>query len=488
MKTPDSKTDSALLAKERMSNAEAEQGIKVPAAIFRAYDIRGVVPDQLNERNLWLISRAVGSEALAQGIGRLLVAHDGRLSSPALLQVLVDGLRSTGCDVVDLGQLPTPMLYFAAHHSAVHSGVMLTASHNPADYNGLKVMFERTSLADKQIQHIRQRIEQNDICEGEGQYETLDIKPDYIETVCSKISLARKLKVVVDCGNAVPANIAPELFTALGCEVLPLFCEIDGSFPNHHPDPTIASNLEMLAARVIETGADVGLAFDGDGDRLGIVTEKGEFIGADQMLIVLAREILPKYPGAPMIFDVKCSRALEREIVALGGEAVMYRSGHSFMKQKMQETNAPLGGEYSAHVFIKDRWYGFDDGVYVAARLLEILALKAGSASDLFADLLAGISTPEIGIPVSDERKFALMENIIALADFPDARLITLDGLRIEWQEGWGLIRASNTSPKLLLRFEADDEQALATIKQHFKTLIHGADQNIDLTVMESNI
>lgn len=484
MTTPNSKSDSSLATKERIPVETGGSNIKVPAEIFRAYDIRGVVPDQLNEENIWLISRAIGSEALAQGIGRLLLAHDGRLSSPALSQVLIKGLLSTGCDVVDLGQLPTPMLYFAAHHSDVHSGVVLTASHNPADYNGLKMVFDQTSLADKQIQHIRQRIEQNDICEGEGKYETLEIKSDYIETVCSKISLARKLKVVIDCGNAVPANIAPELFAALGCEVEPLFCEIDGRFPNHHPDPTIASNLELLAARVKETGADIGLAFDGDGDRLGIVTEKGEFVGADQLLIVLAKDILPKYPGAPMIFDVKCSRALEREIIAQGGEAVMYRSGHSFMKHKMQETNAPLGGEYSAHVFIKDRWYGFDDGVYTGARLLEILARQAGSASDMFAGLLPGVSTAEIGIPVADERKFELIEKIVALADFPDARLITLDGLRIEWIDGWGLIRASNTSPKLLLRFEADDENALATIKQHFKALISHADKNIDLTLI----
>lgn len=479
MTTPDGKTDSTLAVKERIANTPET---KVPAEIFRAYDIRGVVPEQLNEENLWLISRAVGSEALAQGIRRLLVGHDGRLSSPTLSRVLIDGLLSTGCDVVDLGQLPTPMLYFAAHHCDVHSGVMLTASHNPADYNGLKMMFERTSLADNQIQHIRQRIELNDVRNGEGKYETLDIKPDYIKTVCSRISLARNLKVVVDCGNAVPANIAPELFTALGCEVEPLFCEIDGSFPNHHPDPTVASNLDLLAAKVKETGADIGLAFDGDGDRLGLVTEKGDFVGADQLLIVLARDILPKYPGAPMIFDVKCSRALEREIIAQGGKAVMYRSGHSFMKQKMQETNAPLGGEYSAHVFIKDRWYGFDDGVYTAARLLEILAGQSGTASDMFNGLLSGVSTPEIGLPVGDERKFELIEKIVALADFPDARLITLDGLRIEWEEGWGLIRASNTSPKLLLRFEADNEKALSVIKQHFKALISSADKSIDLT------
>lgn len=453
----------------------------IPAQIFRAYDIRGIVPEQLDADKLWLISRAIGSEAQAQGIQRLLVGRDGRLSSPELSRVLIDGLLSTGCDVVDLGLIPTPLLYFAAHSTETSSGVMLTASHNPANYNGLKMIFSRTSLADNQIQRIRERIDKDEIVDGDGRYQSRDIRSDYYQTVCSRISLARKLKVVIDCGNAVPGAIAPELFTRLGCEVLPLFCEVDGSFPNHHPDPTIADNLTSLANKVRAVSADVGLAFDGDGDRLGMVTNEGDFVSADQLLVLLARDILPRYPGAPMIFDVKCSRALAREITALGGQPVMHRSGHSFMKQKMQESGAPLGGEYSAHVFIKDQWFGFDDGMYTAARILEILARQSQSSGELLNKLIPEISTPEIALPVADEKKFAVVERILQLADFPDARLITLDGLRVEWDRGWGLVRASNTSPKLLLRFEAEDESALAEIKQQFKALIHRADKSIDL-------
>ena len=471
-----------MIAVDRVSLPPGKNSsMTLPAEIFRAYDIRGVVPEQLNADNLWLISRAIGSEAQEQGIAELLVGRDGRLSSPELSRVLIDGLLSTGCDVVDLGLIPTPLLYFAANTTHTGSGVMLTASHNPANYNGLKMVFNKTSLADNQIQSIRERIEKGDLRDGKGRYRSTPIQADYYSTVCSRISLARKLKVVIDCGNAVPATVAPELFERLGCEVIPLFCEVDGSFPNHHPDPTIASNLELLADKVCEVSADIGLAFDGDGDRLGLVTDQGEIVGADQLLLLLARDIMPRYPGAPMIFDVKCSRALAKEIAALGGRPVMHRSGHSFMKQKMQETGAPLGGEYSAHVFIKDRWFGFDDGMYNAARVLELLAQQAASASELFADLIPGISTPEIALPVSEERKFGLVERIVELADFPGARLITLDGLRVEWEQGWGLVRASNTSPNLLLRFEADDEAALAEIKQRFKALIARADKSIDL-------
>ncbi len=434
-----------------------------------------------------LIGNAVAKEAQSLGIRRLLLAYDGRLSSAALSSVLTDSLLQAGCDVIDLGLAPTPLLYFATHTTEFDSGVMLTASHNPADYNGIKIVFKRNSVTESQIQSIRQRIvsdESGDTSSTPGHYTQLDVKNEYLQTVCSKISLERNLRVVIDCGNAVPAVIAPELFSQFGCDVIPLFCEVDGNFPNHHPDPTIASNLVLLAEKVRETGADIGLAFDGDGDRLGAVTNKGEFIGADQLLILLARDIVPRYPDAPIVFDVKCSRSLADEIASLGGKPVMYRSGHSFMKQKMQETSAPLGGEYSAHIFIKDRWYGFDDGIYAGARILELLARQSLSSSELFADLLRGVSTPEYSIAIADENKFALMDKIISKADFPDAELITLDGLRVEFERGWGLVRASNTSPALLLRFEAEDETALAEIKQQFKALIRRADKTIDLNAL----
>ncbi len=447
----------------------------IAASIFRAYDIRGIVDEELDERTLYLISRAVASEASQQGINRLLMGYDGRLSSPELSEVLRQGLLDSGCDVIDLG------LYFAAHNTDVSSGVMLTASHNPANYNGLKMLFRRNCLADDQIQRIYQRCQQQDFVKGQGHLSELDILPDYLQTICSGIKLARPLKVVVDCGNAVPGTVAPELFRRLACEVIPLYCELDGHFPNHHPDPTVEANLATLAERVRSEQADLGLAFDGDGDRLGLVTEQGQAIEADRLLMLLAENILPDYPAAPVVFDVKCSRELPRLIEACGGKPVMHRSGHSFMKQRMQETGAPLGGEFAAHVFIKDRWYGYDDGMYAAARLLEILSRLDGPVSQAFANYPASISTPELKLPMAEEKKFVFMEKLLKLARFDDGRLITLDGLRVEFDQGWGLIRASNTSPALLLRFEAENEQSLAAIKSRFKALIHSADKSIDL-------
>jgi phosphomannomutase/phosphoglucomutase len=461
--------------------AAGEEKPLVPASIFRAYDIRGIVDEELDERSLYLISRAVASEAIDQGITQLLMGYDGRLSSPKLSAVLRQGLLDSGCDVIDLGLIPTPLLYFAAHHTDSSSGVMLTASHNPANYNGLKMLFQRSCLADDQIQRIHQRCLHQEFSEGQGQLSQLDILPEYLQTVCSGINLARPLKVVVDCGNAVPGSVAPALFSALNCEVIPLYCELDGRFPNHHPDPTVVANLTALAERVRAEQADLGLAFDGDGDRLGLVTEQGEAIEADRLLMLLAENILPEYPGAPVVFDVKCSRHLARLIDASGGKPVMHRSGHSFMKQRMQETGAPLGGEFAAHVFIRDRWYGYDDGMYAAARLLEILSQQSGPASQAFGKYETGICTPELKLPMAEDKKFAFMDRLLELARFDDAQVITLDGLRVEFDQGWGLIRASNTSPALLLRFEADNEQSLAAIKSRFKALIHRADTSIDL-------
>lgn len=456
----------------------------IPASIFRAYDIRGIVDEELDDKAMWSISRAIGSEAIDQGIRQLLMGYDGRLSSPRLKEILKDGLLLSGCDVIDLGLIPTPLLYFASHTTEFSSGVMLTASHNPANYNGLKIVFKKTCLAANQIQRIRSRIEDRAFHQGQGRLQRLDIIKDYFRTVSSRISLARPLKIVVDCGNAVPGTVAPELFRLLGCEVIPLFCELDGHFPNHHPDPTISSNLELLADKVRTEQADLGLAFDGDGDRLGLVTETGEAIEADRLLMLLAENILPHYPGEPVVFDVKCSRELPRLIEACGGKAVMHRSGHSFMKQRMQETGAPLGGEYAAHIFIKDRWFGYDDGLYAAARILEILSQHTEKVSEVFARYRVGISTPELKLPMDDARKFDFMERLIQLANFDDARLIRLDGLRVEFDKGWGLIRASNTSPALLMRFEAQDRQSLDAIKARFKALIHSADKSIDLNFL----
>ena len=453
----------------------------IPASIFRAYDIRGLVDEQLTENSVELISRAIGSEALANGIASLLVGFDGRLSSPILSKSLITGLQSAGCNVVNLGLNPTPLLYFATHVSSHSSGVMLTASHNPSNYNGLKIVFNQNCLADNQIQRIKHRIDNNQLSSGEGTYQDLNIIDAYLEDVSERINLKRPLSLIIDCGNAVPATVAPNLFKLLGCEVTPLYCDIDGSFPNHHPDPTLPENLAALAKQVVNTGADLGIALDGDGDRLGIVTNKGEFIDADKMLMLLVENILPNYAKAPVVFDVKCSSELAVKISSIGGKPVMHRSGHSFMKQKMRETGAPIGGEYAAHIFFKDRWFGFDDGIYTAARIVEILSSQDKSSSEVFGAFNSTLSTPEIKLEVDEESKFGLIDRLLELAEFPEGKLITLDGLRVEFADGWGLIRASNTSPALLLRFEASNEERLNEIKKAFKALISRVDNRISL-------
>lgn len=453
----------------------------IPASIFRAYDIRGIAEEQLTKDSVKRIGQAVGSEALDQSITSLLVGFDGRLSSPSLSVALIEGIRSSGCNVVCIGLVPTPLLYFASYTTEHASGVMLTASHNPANYNGLKIVFNQTSLADNQIQTIRSRIENDQLRTGSGNYSELEIEKSYIENVCSRIQLGKSLKIVIDCGNAVPGRVAPKLFNALGCDVHPMFCDIDGNFPNHHPDPTVPENLTALAAAVLERGADVGVALDGDGDRVGLITNRGKFVDADRMLMLLAQSILPNYLGRAVVFDVKCSSKLSALVTKLGGSPVMHRSGHSFMKQMMRQTDAILGGEFAAHIFIKDDWFGFDDGLYVAARLLELISKNSATSDKMFDQFLTGFSTAELKIEVSEERKFLLMERLLELAQFPNGNLITLDGLRVEYPDGWGLVRASNTSPALLLRFEADTEARMKEIQAEVKALILSADKNLEI-------
>ena len=453
----------------------------IPASIFRAYDIRGIADQQLTTQSVKRIGQAIGSEALDQDIATLLVGYDGRLSSPSLSIALIEGIRSSGCNVVSIGLVPTPLLYFATFTTDYTSGVMLTASHNPANYNGLKIVFNQTSLADNQIQTIRTRIENDQLRTGSGGFTELEVDRSYIDDVCSRIQLSRPLKIVIDCGNAVPGKIAPTLLQELGCNVHPIFCEIDGSFPNHHPDPTVPENLTVLASTVLEKNADIGIALDGDGDRVGIVTNRGNFVDADRLLMVLVQSILPNYSGRTVVFDVKCSSKLVTLVEQFGGSPVMHRSGHSFMKQKMQETNAILGGEFAAHIFIKDNWFGFDDGLYVAARLLKIISESATSSDEIFNQYVTGFSTPEIKVEVREERKFSLMDRLLELANFPAAKLITLDGLRVEYPDGWGLVRASNTSPALLLRFEADSEGKMIEIQTQFRSLILSADKNLEI-------
>ena len=356
----------------------------IPASIFRAYDIRGIADQQLTTQSVKRIGQAIGSEALDQNITSLLVGYDGRLSSPSLSIALIAGIQSSGCNVVSIGLVPTPLLYYATFTTYYTSGVMLTASHNPANYNGLKIVFNQTSLADNQIQTIRTRIENNQLRTGSGEFTELEIDRSYIDDICSRIQLSRPLKIVIDCGNAVPGKIAPTLFRELGCNVHPLFCEIDGGFPNHDPDPTVPENLVALASTVLQENADIGIALDGDGDRLGLITNRGNFVDADCMLMLLVESILPNYSGRDVVFDVKCSSKLAVLIEKFGGSPIMHRSGHSFMKQKMQETDAILGGEFAAHIFIRDNWFGFDDGFYVAARLLEIISESATSSDEAF--------------------------------------------------------------------------------------------------------
>jgi phosphomannomutase/phosphoglucomutase len=453
----------------------------IPASIFRAYDIRGIAGQHLTTQSVKRIGQAIGSEALDQDIATLLVGYDGRLSSPSLSIALIAGIRSSGCNVVSIGLVPTPLLYFATFTTDYTSGVMLTASHNPANYNGLKIVFNQTSLADNQIQTIRTRIENDQLRTGRGGFAELEVDRSYIDDICSRIQLSRPLKIVIDCGNAVPGKIAPTLLQELGCNVYPIFCEIDGSFPNHHPDPTVPENLTVLASTVLEKNADIGIALDGDGDRVGIVTNRGNFVDADRLLMVLVQSILPNYSGRTVVFDVKCSSKLVTLVEQFGGSPVMHRSGHSFMKQKMQETNAILGGEFAAHIFIKDNWFGFDDGLYVAARLLKIISESATSSDEIFNQYVTGFSTPEIKVEVREERKFSLMDRLLELANFPAAKLITLDGLRVEYPDGWGLVRASNTSPALLLRFEADSEGKMIEIQTQFRSLILSADKNLEI-------
>lgn len=454
----------------------------IPTSIFRAYDIRGIAEQQLTSQNVKRIGQALGSEALDQNITSLLVGYDGRLSSPALSIALIEGIRSSGCSAVSIGLVPTPLLYFATYATDYASGVMLTASHSPSNYNGLKIVFNQTSLAENQIQKIRTRIENDQLRTGSGGFSELEVDRSYIDDICTRVQLIKPLKIVIDCGNAVPGKIAPTLFQELGCDVHPIFCEIDGNFPNHHPDPTVPENLAALASTVLEKKADVGIALDGDGDRVGLITNRGKFVDADRMLMALVQSILPNYPGRTVVFDVKCTSKLGALVKQFGGSPIMHRSGHSLMKQKMRETNAILGGEFAAHIFIKDNWFGFDDGLYVAARLLKIISESCASSDEIFEQFFTGFCTTEISIKVPEERKFLVMDRLIELASFPTATLITLDGLRVEYADGWGLVRASNTSPALLLRFEADTRIRMNEIQEQFKHLILSADKNLEIS------
>lgn len=446
--------------------------LSIHPSIFRAYDIRGIVGKTLTEEIVYAIGRVLGSLALESGDRCMAVGRDGRLSGPQLAAALCKGILASGCDVVDIGVVPTPLLYYATYVLDTHSGVMLTGSHNPPDYNGLKMMINGKTLAEQDITAIYQRIVENKILTGDGQLSSLEMIERYSAHITRDIQLARPLKVVVDCGNGVAGSVAPELFRRLGCEVIELFCDVDGHFPHHHPDPSQVENLQDLINKVKETQADIGLAFDGDGDRLGVVTNRGDVIWPDRLLMLYAIDLLRRSPGAKIIYDVKCSQHLEKLIRDHGGEPIMWKTGHSLIKAKLAETQAALAGEMSGHLFFKDEWYGFDDAIYAAARLLKILAATNQNSGTLFDAIPNSVNTPELKIHIDEDEKFSLMDALIQKANFSEAEQVTIDGLRVNFSDGWGLIRLSNTTPCLVLRFEAKTEQILANIQASFRDLL----------------
>ncbi len=450
--------------------------IELKPSIFRAYDIRGIVGETLSEDITRQIGRAIAAETLAVGESRIVVARDGRISGPMISQALIDGLRKGGCDVVDVGMVPTPVLYFATHVvSGLNSGVMVTGSHNPSDYNGFKIVIGGQTLSGDRIQGLYRRIVQADLSEGQGGLSSLDLREQYLERIASDVALKRPLKVVVDTGNGVAGELAPRLMERLGCTVVPLFTEIDGTFPNHHPDPGEPENVADLIRTVAETGADLGLGFDGDGDRVGVVTPKGELIYPDRLMMAFAEDVLSRVPGGRIIYDVKCTGNLAKVVTELGGDPEMWRTGHSLIKARMKETGAPLAGEMSGHIFFSERWYGFDDGLYAAARLAEILAAQEKDADAFFVRYPQSPSTPEITIPVPEEHKFAVVERLVAEGDFGDGRRTTIDGIRVDYEDGWGLCRVSNTSPKLVTRYEGATQEVCDRIRALFEANISGA-------------
>ena len=453
----------------------------VPGSIFRAYDIRGVVGDSLTPEIVETIGRAIGSEALQRQQQSICVGYDGRHSSPELAEALTQGILATGVDVVSIGRVPTPVLYFATHHLKTGSGVMITGSHNPPEYNGLKMMLGGDTLAGEAIQNLLTRIRNHQLEEGQGQRSEQDVRKAYLDAIAGDIAVAAPLRVVVDAGNGVAGELGPELIRELGCEVTPLYCDVDGNFPNHHPDPGKPENLEALIRTVQQEGADLGIAFDGDGDRLGVVTNSGKIIWPDRLLMLFARDVVSRNPGADIIYDVKCSRRLASVVNEYGGRPVMWKTGHSWIKAKMKEMGALLAGEMSGHIFFRERWYGFDDGIYAAARLLEILGIEDREADAIFAEFPEDESTPEINVAVADEDKFALIERLASGGDFGDASIADIDGLRVDYPDGWGLCRASNTTPNLVLRFEAQNVEALERIKGIFRDQLQKAEPSLQV-------
>lgn len=454
--------------------------MNIDQSIFRAYDIRGVVKTALRPEVVNLIGKAVGT--LYPQCKRVAIGRDGRLTSKELADNLIAGLRATGVDVIDIGEVPTPVLYYATHHLKTGSGLMVTGSHNPPEYNGIKMVMAEKTLFGDMIQDIYQCVASGQFAVGKGTLENIDVLDSYIDTIVSDVKVNKPLKIAIDCGNGVAGPTAKRLFSKMGCALTELYCDVDGTFPNHHPNPSEPENLEDLTRSVLENKLDLGLAFDGDGDRVGIVDETGLSLYADRQMMLYAQDVLSRNPGAEVIYDVKSSRNLATQIEQAGGKATMWKTGHSFIKNKMKETGALLAGEMSGHIFFKERWFGFDDGLYAAARMLEIIANDSRVASVIYNELPNDISTPELTVHMDkDGAQHAFIEKFIAQSSFPEATISSIDGIRADFPYGWGLVRASNTTPSLVIRFEAEDKDKLLSIQNAFKDQIHSVDPDIVL-------
>ncbi|WP_233575543.1 phosphomannomutase/phosphoglucomutase [Noviherbaspirillum saxi] len=446
--------------------------VNLSPSIFKAYDIRGIVGKTLDIGVARKIGEAFGTAARVKGEQAVVIGRDGRLSGPELSAALASGLQRAGVDVIDLGVVATPMLYFATHVLDAQSGIMVTGSHNPPDYNGFKMVLGGEAIYGEAIQGLYQAIVKKDFAQGNGNYRTHDIKQAYLERITSDVKTSRPMKIAVDCGNGVAGAFAPELYRAMGCEVIELFCEVDGTFPNHHPDPAHPENLQDLIRCLQTTDAEIGLAFDGDGDRLGVVTKDGQIIYPDRQLMLFAQDVLTRHPGKEILYDVKCTRHIGPWVKQHGGVPLMWKTGHSLVKAKLRETGAPLGGEMSGHVFFKDRWYGFDDGLYAGARLLELLTRMSDPSAALNA-LPQASSTPELHLHLEEGENVALIAKLQQDARFPDAeQIVTIDGLRVEYADGFGLARSSNTTPVVVMRFEGESMQALQRIQGDFRKAI----------------
>ncbi|NRB38416.1 MAG: hypothetical protein HRU20_08095 [Pseudomonadales bacterium] len=460
----------------------AAENFSLPAEIFRDYDIRGHAENQLNDDNVYKIGQAIATETLQAGQNKIVIAMDGRLSGPRIRETLVQGILATGCDIVDIGIAPTPVLYYATHKLETQAGIMITGSHNAPEINGFKIVINGQSLFGEQILKLAERIQQQDFQQGQGSLVEIDVSNDYADEICMDVIAARPIKIVVDAGNGVGGELIVKILQQIDCEVVPIHCEIDGNFPNHAPDPSHKANLVDLIQAVADNHADIGIALDGDADRMVAVSGNGQVIAGDSLLAIFANDVVSRNPAASVVFDVKCSRNLSRSITQIGGRPVMWKSGHSNIKAKMLETSAILGGEYTGHFFFKERWYGFDDGIYAALRLIELLTIDDRTLDDRIAELPVSFSTEELMLAVDeDKEKFSIMLALKSQLSASDGMLTDIDGLRIDFPEGWGLIRASNTSANIAARFEANSEEELQRIRDIFQQALLNIDKKLQL-------